>query len=1180
MAGFSARGASKNVKLNLSIMRSNLEKEKSISGTLYLMKVQMPPKVLQEAFNKVVGNIRNLEKIHGPSFPGSIEDIHGSVGKISIGSLESELIWAISSACLHQRKINDFVLLRNKFEKYVLLSDKESAVETLHLIEKQFGWSVWLIQNRLAVAQLWDGIDEKRKLARVYKDAAGENTLLKIIINFVAKRSEGTAVPGFLQSELTRMFKDSEENIVHPYLKTKLLQLTNPETDLIPLTLALESKSDTIDYYETLIAILQAIVSDPEIVDQIRNKIADPVFGMYMSIRDERLLSISIALGIKYNWDLSLDVDRASIIEAYSAGKYEEVIERTEQYVGLHPTDMAIVAMQVHAEQKISRIEDHGPGLWGEVKKNLADLISLNDNTYVSALSLYTISDRFYGHSWANYLRAYVNQNLMQDQVDFPSVALRRSLVISSKVTPFTALLEPSRRKLNLSHLINASGLFPITNQAYGLCTANIVPSVLLITVERMKRYIARYQLSIGLWSDAIENLIAARECLTGADAFRCSVQLALAYARKGDLERAVRETVQAYLAWPTAPTVLPLQELINSLEDPSTWPSAIHIPIIFEIYTRYCNDEKITHLRYAFEVFQLQQEITSPQDIRSLSEVYGLETIVLYLDRVWRPEVMRQTILYDGTKEIEEERIRVCRLLVEIDAANSAQYVSEIRERVKAQELAKATKLVDQSRVYVDIGAIKNSIKSRLGDAYRRYKSATQDAPKEQIEILDSITDKFAGLEKYDTPGNSLSHLLSSLHLLDEGVNTELSVQFAAMFAEVTNEFLRGNHGLNAYLSTRVRHGKMSNALRKAIVDEHLVTARKEGTNEYVPNNYWSDALVSLTDEEKDSVLNALEKFARKIDEIISFLKDELIQVSVYHEFIPANDNNPHALFTYQTSNLERLFMQRQDREIENLDGFIDLCVESLWAKTDANLSMVRTILNSEIKERFLSCFELLIEDLTVLSFSDRLSELFNHIARAKTSLQTKITMISSWFRRSEVYDRADYTVDLPVYVARSMVESTISGADCWSGVGVSIGVATRNMPGRTLDSIVDIFCAIFENAIAYSGKELAELSIQVELSFDNGTYGATVTNVAAKNHLRESNIERVEQVRQELRKSDISSKVQSEGRSGFHKIWAAINSPQYSSPNLDFGYNDSDQFVVSFGFSLEVSNDEDSAD
>lgn len=1180
MSGYSGRGAAKNIKLSFPVLRDNLEKGQDIAWSIYLLKMHVAPKKLRETLDKVLIGTKALEMLHGPSFPRAIEKMYGNLSNVYIGSLESELIIAISSAELRGGNIRDFVSMRRSFEEAILKNEKLEAVDILNRVEKSFGWSVWLIQGRLAAAQLWDGIDEKRKLARAYRESAGANKLVKIIINFVAKRSEGTAVPGFLQSELDRLFKGTNDSVVHSYLKVKLLQLASPDIELIALALAIEAVSNSIDYYETLIAMLQAVVTEPETCEKIRKRIADPVGRLYRKTGDDRLVSVLVALGVKCDWSASEDRSRAEIIEAYSVGNYDLVLTLSNSYLRVHPADMAIVAMQVQTEQKIGHTDEQVKGLWGEIKKNLAGLVSLNDNTYVSALSLYTIADRFYGHPWANYLRAFVNQTLTQDQLNFPSVALRRTLVLSSKVTPFSMLLEPPRGSAGLAKLISGSGLYPATNQVYELATTGKASDLYPISSERTKRYLARYQIANGQWDEAIENLKSAQEFLEGADAFRCSIHLAIAYARKGDLEKAVEATVKAYIKWPTAPTVLPLQELIGALDDPTAWPQSIYIPIVFEIFTRYCSEEKITHLRYAFEVFQLQQDITSPQALKALDSVYGLETIVLYLERVWRPEVMRQTILYDGTKEIEEERIRVCRALVEFDTTNSAQYVTEIRERVKAQELAKATKLVDQSRVYVDIGAIKSSLKSRLGDAYRRYKSAIQSAPHEQTDMLDTIAEKFVGLEKFDASGGSLSNILSSLHLLDEGVNTELSVQFAAMFAEVTNEFLRGNHGLNAYLSTRVRHGKMSNALRKSIVDEHLVTARKEGTTEYVPNNYWADSLTSLTEDEKQSVLSVLENFAKKIDEIISFLKDELIQVAVYHEFIPANGNNPHALFTYQTSNLERLFMQGQDREIENLDGFIDLCVESLWEKTDANLSMVRGVLNSEIKERFLNCFEVLIDDLTALSCSERLSELFNHIARAKTSIQTKIVMISSWFRRSEVYDRADYSVDLPVYVARSMVESTISGSEYWAGVNVSIMTATSSMPGRTLDSIVDIFCAIFENAISYSGKDLAELDIKVELDFDNGRYRAVVINGAAVDSSKGSNTERLEQVRLELRKSDISSKVQSEGRSGFHKIWAAINSPQYSNPDLQFGYNDDDQFVVSFSFSLEVSSDEDSAD
>ncbi len=168
------------------------------------------------------------------------------------------------------------------------------------------------------------------------------------------------------------------------------------------------------------------------------------------------------------------------------------------------------------------------------------------------------------------------------------------------------------------------------------------------------------------------------------------------------------------------------------------------------------------------------------------------------------------------------------------------------------------------------------------------------QTVPVVENSLIERLTDV---LSEVEVTGQSLTKMLSTLHVINsETSNSELDVQFAAMFAEVTNEFLRGDHGLNAYLSTRVRHGKLSNALRKPVADEFLVTERKVGTSDYVPNDYWDSALTALTNEERANVLHVLEKFAASIDSIIAYVRDSLIQVVVVHELVTSGDN-PHAL-------------------------------------------------------------------------------------------------------------------------------------------------------------------------------------------------------------------------------------------------------------------------------------------
>ncbi|MBA5707384.1 hypothetical protein DT037_09865 [Pseudomonas fulva] len=410
--------------------------------------------------------------------------------------------------------------------------------------------------------------------------------------------------------------------------------------------------------------------------------------------------------------------------------------------------------------------------------------------------------------------------------------------------------------------------------------------------------------------------------------------------------------------------------------------------------------------------------------------------------------------------------------------------------------------------------------------------------------------------------------------HILFAESPTEHDLQFAAMFKEVTNEFLRGDHGLNAYLSTRVRHGKLSNALRKPAADEFLVTERKEGSLSYVPNYHWAQTLFELNESEHNELSDVLEVFATDLDSIIAHVKDDLIQIKITHDFL-SKDTNKQALFSYQTSNLERMYMQTSDTKLKNLDEFIDLCIDALWEKTDANLVLVQEILRTVIRQRLMGTFDDLLRALNNLAFSDRLGELYNHIYRARTSTQTQLMTVTSWFKRSEVYDRQDYIIEFPVLIATNMIRNSISGAGDWEGVTLNISDAAAIMPGRSLDAMVDMFCVLFENAIGHSGECLSNLKVVADLDFKDGCFSATLTNQVFHKTFDDRDEERLERIRSELTKDDNRNRAQKEGRSGFHKLWAIINAPQYRDPSLVFGFTDDQKFEVTVKFGMEVTDE-----
>ncbi|MBG0868222.1 MULTISPECIES: hypothetical protein [Burkholderia] len=1142
-------------------------------SALVLAKHELSGQRLFSLFPQIFRNKADLESLHGIPFPAALEILLTEPRLTTPGSLVSELIWAISSAIQFSDELREFVHQRRKFERALLAQDRETVDLVLDDVQRAFGWSLWLIQNRLTVTQLWDGIDQRRAQSRQYDEQINDNNFLALLIRFISQRCEGTTVPGYLQGELTRAFgEDAAASDYFVYARVKLFELGSTPIDSMPATLSIESQACAIDYYETLIAFLQTIAADPSVPLTFADQLDRPVSLLYRRIRDPRLAPVVIALCSKQE-EVAIDSKRAWIIEKYSAGQYAEMLEPAYGYIANHPDDVSMLALIIKVSIKIGKEIKPLSGLLGEVSENLEKVFRFSADAYAAAYSILRLNDRFFGQSWIGYARALVVSELAQEQEHYPTATLRRVYALDQYVTPFTQVL----RRLEASDSFPAfiREAFPTTSSVYLLVSKGVANDKGgEVDAFREKKYLGRYYLHTGDYELALETFEwLADTAVTEEEKARAGACLALAQAGAGDLRSSTETLVSTYLGWPDVPTILPIPQLTEMLGKPQGWPNTISVPLLFELYANYFKDDRLPHLRYAFEKFQIDNDINQPEDFKLRVAEYGIEKVVMYLDKVWRPEVMRQTLLYEGTREIEEARVRVCRVLADIDSKNSSVYLNEIRERVKQQEIAKATNLVEQSKVYVDISAIKKALQIKLGDAYAKYKGAMQALPVQSDNFVEVIADLLAEIRGKN---ESIAKALSHSHILAGSATNELDVQFASMFSEVTNEFLNGDHGLNAYLSTRVRHGTLSNILRKSVADQRLITERQEGKTSYLPNEYWNGELSELREAQRVKLLQALDHFSENFDSIIDHVRDDLIQIAVIHELIDQG-RHPSALFVYSSSNLERRYMQEYDKGLRNLGEFINRCVETLWEKTDENLAHVQQVLSTTIRTRFMNAFDRLSDEIGAVGVDHLIGALHDSIARARTDLQIKLAVVVSWFRRSEVYDRQDYSPDFAVFVATNMITNTMSAASGWQGVEVKCDAGSVSMPGRTLDGMVDISCALIENAITHSDLPISELHVKFDIRTKDGRVSVIVENNSNQNLAIAANMERLAALRMDIVQNQSRRKAQIEGKSGFRKIWATINAPQYRDPHLDFGFSDKDHFRVELDFGLEKIDEED---
>lgn len=1108
-------------------------------------------------YQKLFPHKTSLQDYNGSPFPRQAEQIFSNKVPKRHVTAYREILWAIARCYQFKDSLKDYCSQRQIFEKAVLLNDHESACALLDNIELQFGKSIWVYQNRMASAHIAPGESLPSEVAALVLEEVRSNKILHLLLNYVRRRIEGATLRDKLRDEIEGQVNSE---VYSNYLRAKIFDVADSSEAAVSSLLFIDSQASIIDHYSSLVLVLQAAVSDRMLNEEMIGWIIPSLVRLYEGTRDYRLLGVMSAMGKPLIQNNHNSLDRVDAIEYYTVRDYEACINKTSEILQNDPTDSAIRLLRVKAEVALMRRFDGEGGLRGELSEHFFNILSANENFFPSVHALIVLADRFSDHQWMLYFRAAVWYEIGAEEMRRTPSWMRDMYVRELELSPFAALvLEPVHAEEVLAHF-----------EKWGRCpmTIDLVRQIMTGTTAsspvdpRTAKYLARELIFKKKYEDAANMYrIAAEGDARPAVKLRSWGGLSLALMLNGNFKEALDNAVGAFLNNPHAPLLLPFRELVELLPEADQWPSTINLSLMLALAGQLDIEGDLSKIRLAFEKFCEDNQILNPSQLVERVDEFGKENVIAYLANVWQPEIMRQTLLYMRPEHIDEARIEACQCLVKIDPTHARAHKEELASRIKQQEIVKATALVEQSRVYVDIEAIKRSLRTKLKNSYAQYKNSISQHGKQQNELLEKIK---SALEGFDN-GTSLPTILSSLHVLDgQDAPTQSDIQFSALFGEITKEFLTGDHGLNAYLSTRVRHGKFVDALRKSVADEHLVTARQDdGT--YMQNSYW-DGILS-EHECRDSVLNTLKNFSANFDSTLFYVRDKRIQIRTYYD-MKALDQNVDGIFKYQFSNLERQLMQSYDADFKDFDELIVKCVNSLWEKTDSNLSEVRKYLTLSLRSELMQLFDQLEAEIAGLCKEITPPGLLNAIARSRTAVQQSLDSVVGWFKRSEVYDRQDFDIDFPCIIAANMVNRTLSVPIGWNGPNYLKMEADGKVPGRALDALVDIFYVLFENAFKYAESENIPLNINVSISISAGNLNASVSNNAKAP--TQERLDELSNLRASLATQESRRLAQSEGRSGFRKVLLALSSPLYKASFLEFEHLAEGVFKVDFGFKI----------
>ncbi|HHA2503892.1 TPA: hypothetical protein ACOENT_002129 [Stenotrophomonas maltophilia] len=1140
--------------------------------SLFLLKVNSSAEELFERFPKLIKDPRRLLPVHGAPFPRTYKDMFEVQAAGAPAGPVNEVIWAISRCVLHSAEISQYVADRNNFESSLLLSKFDTAATILVEHEQRCGVSLWL-------AQAWLTLGDNAPLAerqRVQEqfDATAPKSISAFLIHYLSRRAESRGAKRFLKDEVLAKLNDVSD-VFRKYAASRVSDVSTANPSELSAYLFFEAQASVIDHYEALIVTLQDMAGADRLPASVSTALEKPFTLLYRRIRDRRVEPLALAFGCVVKTEVDARARfRAEIFDSYFQSRNEEVLRNGAIFLTQHDaTDAAMLTLVARAAVRSSREVSGLSAAQAALCASLISVLRLDEHSYGEATSIFSNADIHYGHSWALYLRGVVLSSLQQESA-VPVVDQVRGIVVYDPwLSPLSlACVKPLSLKLAVAAQVE-SGIYANTLEAVSLLYfgKDSGSAVAKISNRRRLSYLAHNLMRTGRSLDAIENLVALMKGAPVDARYRITTALAMAKAIAGNVQEAIELLVDAHILNPEVPTSLPLDLVVSGLKEAEDWPTTIDVPLSFELFNAFSSDARLAELRFSFERFQEHKNISGPADVVDVLGPENRARAVLYLDRVWTPEVMRQTLLYNGTEDIVEARINVCRQLASIDPKNATRYLDEIRDRVKQQEISKGTSLLEQSKVYVDIAAIKRSLKSKIGGQYARYKANAGAISDSSHAVVERIADALMDIPM--TESISISRTLSSVHLVDEA-ETETDNQFESIFTEVTHEFLRGDHGLNAYLSTRVRHGVLANTLRKPLTDDRLISTRNPTGQGYKRNKHWDDKFEFYDSATKDLVATALATFSSEFDRILHELRDERLQIAISHGVKDVRQDQK-AAFIYRSSNLERRFMQRYAIRSRSMDEFIDVCIDNLWEKTDENLLVVRELLDNTIKPAFNHAFEQLTDSIHGLPYSQPIGDLRNAIARARTQLRMKLDEVSLWFHRSQVYDRQDYQPNLPVDIAQNMIAKTASESSQVPRVQVGSYEGGVRLPGRTLDGMVDAFYVVLSNAVEHSGLDGEALNVSVTFDISQTRYSARIVSSLAESVPSPAQRENVSSIRDSLSKSDSLRLAQVEGGSGLRKLWRSINSPFYGDPRLDFGFSDDNCFYVEISYNIQAQDE-----
>lgn len=1067
---------------------------------------------------------RYKDLMFGNPLPQSYEDLGVCESSILAENFITEINWTLLSIRKYSYEINLFLIYKEEYEKNLLLANYDEAERYISKIENEICYSLWTLENRFLLKEFQNKSSENKDLL-IQFNASNKSTGYTIsLANYLSNRAEKTlSVTRFnseLQLALSKLDGNRKKEHIDYYL-FKLSFLNNLNFTKFSEIISYDFQHSIIDRYLNLRKVFSLLLTRVDIksnkveesegingyiinrLNYLLKKLNDPILNKLKLFAGDKIFSAFI------DDESSIEI---GIIDKYTTGIYNDVEVELQKYLLLKPSKFDLYILYVKSliyQNKNFQPIGNQRSLQNQILSDMYKIISATGSPDSAALNLLRVANNL-----TNCVISYgitdfvINRTRGQrDRELFAKLSYNLANPIiyevlenkESQINYLTFLKKKFPESISIDFLLSKlNGYENISKFEKAIPEAKYKSELARAfqadskfdEAAKIWEYIVETNIITPILESAIKNLFICYEELKNYDA-------------------CIKLYVDSYFTNKFLVNKIEVNTLIKKIKENRfrvVTPN-IELPIFYTI----CNADE-NELHTAFEKFNISNEVCKPSELIPKFSDFPFNKIVYYLKLTCKLELLRHSTNINGSRERLEERLFIIQFLKDKDLENKDNYDGEIKYISNILVIQKGLIDLDDGKIYVnEFGILSNELKEYEA-IYKRF------------QIIAGLKDN----------NNSLLLIkegkLTQLNYSNESARSE-KIEYSnnpvfdiyiEMFDAIKEKFLYSKDGIVAYLSTRIRHGVLLGEIRPVYEKHKLITQKEGDTSVYRRNYHWDQVYQNESPFVNVVIQNLLKDFSYSVDGLIHDLIKKHLQV-----YDP--ENNKDGWFNYDFETDKLFWHSVRALKSNDFAHFVKQVFEILWDRTDDNLSLIRSNIETKVLQQFNELFNNLEKDLIEKLGVATSQKIVVAIKACSTEAQTVISRISSWFNRSGT-SASDFQLE-------NIIDIVMGYADKNKRVRLQKQIdCNSTIKGIYLKHFADLLWMFTENILKHSDEKAPKINAMITTSRINDILEIKIENeITSLNSIAELKDLGVE------KGMDIN-KLLSEGKSGFHKAYKIL--------------------------------------